>query len=172
MEAKDPTTTVAIEIRQLLPVCRSDQRGFTLIEMMVAVAIIGVLAAIAAPIYLGYRERARVTVAIVDIKHIETAINNYYVDNNAYPDSLADIGPDDYRDPWGNPYQYLRIAGADLKGVGKLRKDHGNVPVNSDYDLYSVGADGESKTPFTAKASQDDIVRAYNGSYYGKVADL
>ena len=46
------------------------------------------------------------------------------------------------------------------------------VPVNSDFDLYSMGKDGASASPFTAKSSQDDIVRAFNGGYYGKVADM
>ena len=45
------------------------------------------------------------------------------------------------------------------------------VPVNSDYDLYSMGADGDSQTPFTAEASQDDIVRCGNGSYIGLVSN-
>ena len=44
-------------------------------------------------------------------------------------------------------------------------------PVNSDYDLYSKGKDGKSQTPFTAKASQDDIVRANDGSFLGLVSD-
>jgi general secretion pathway protein G len=46
------------------------------------------------------------------------------------------------------------------------------VPVNSDYDLYSMGPDGDSKPPFTAKASRDDIVRASNGSWIGPVSEF
>jgi len=46
------------------------------------------------------------------------------------------------------------------------------VPVNSDYDLYSMGSDGKSRPPFTARASLDDIVRASNGGYVGPVADF
>ncbi len=45
------------------------------------------------------------------------------------------------------------------------------VPVNTDYDLYSMGKDGKSTSPFTAKASQDDIVRANNGGFLGLVSD-
>jgi general secretion pathway protein G len=109
--------------------------------------------------------------AVSEVKILESEILSYFIDNNEYPDSLADIGRENFLDPWGNPYQYLKIAGADLKGVGKLRKDHSMVPVNSDYDLYSVGKDGKSSTPFTAKASQDDIVRAGDGSYVGLVSN-
>jgi len=51
-----------------------------------------------------------------------------------------------------------------------MRKDHNLVPVNSDFDLFSKGKDGQSKSPFTAKASRDDIVRANNGRYIGPVS--
>ena len=51
-----------------------------------------------------------------------------------------------------------------------MRKDHKMVPVNSDFDLYSKGRDGKSQTPFTSKASRDDIVRANNGRYIGLVS--
>jgi general secretion pathway protein G len=75
------------------------------------------------------------------------------------------------KDPWGNLYQYLKIEGKEKKDVGKMRKDHNMVPVNTDFDLYSKGKDGKSQTPFTAKASRDDIVRANNGRYIGLVSD-
>jgi len=77
-------------------------------------------------------------------------------------------------DAWGNPYRYLKIAGQDLKGKGKgdkARKDHFMVPVNTDYDLYSMGPDGVSKPPFTAQASRDDIVRANDGRYVGPASE-
>lgn len=147
----------------------ADIHGFTLIEVMVSMCIIGLLSAIATPIYIGYRERARVAVAISDIKAMEAALANYQIDHGELPDTLGQIGMGNLRDPWGHAYRYLRIDGANLKGKGALRKDHFMVPVNTDYDLYSMGPDGSSQTPFTAKASRDDIVRAYNGGYCGQV---
>ena len=75
-------------------------------------------------------------------------------------------------DPWGTPYQYLRIDGGDNQSKGQMRKDHFMVPVNSDYDLFSMGKDRNSTAPFTAKASQDDIVRANNGSFVGLVSNF
>ena len=151
---------------------KKNRFGFTLIEVMVCVCIVGVLSGIATPLYIGYRERARVVVAISDMKTIETAIFNFFATGGALPDSLAQIGMNDLRDPWGNPYAYLRINGADLSGNGAPRKDHFMVPVNTDFDLYSMGKDGNSQPPFTTKASRDDIVRAYDGGYYGKVSEL
>jgi len=56
-------------------------------------------------------------------------------------------------------------------GKGKVRKDHNLVPLNSDYDLYSMGKDGKSVSPLTAKASRDDIVRANNGAFVGLASE-
>jgi general secretion pathway protein G len=58
-----------------------------------------------------------------------------------------------------------------VKGNGKKRKDRNLVPLNSDYDLYSQGPDGNSVSPLTAAASQDDIIRANNGGFVGKAED-
>ncbi|MBT8352460.1 MAG: prepilin-type N-terminal cleavage/methylation domain-containing protein [Deltaproteobacteria bacterium] len=145
--------------------------GFTLMEIMLAIGLLAVLAAIAIPTYMGYRERALVAATIADIERIEIAIDHYRILNAVLPDSLNDVGLGGLMDPWGNPYEYLRIEGGNLKGKGKLRKDHSLVPVNTDYDLYSKGKDGKSQTPFTAKASQDDIVRANDGGFIGLVSE-
>lgn len=76
----------------------------------------------------------------------------------------------DLRDPWDNAYAYTNIA--EVKGNGKLRKDRNLVPINSDYDLYSKGPDGESVGPLTAKKSRDDIIRANDGGFVGVAEDF
>lgn len=145
--------------------------GFSLVELMIAVAIVGILAAIAYPMYQDYRERVNRTQAIADIRDIENMIARYQATTDQLPDSLADIGQAGRLDPWGHAYEYLRIAGAGLHGNGKLRKDRNLVPLNTDYDLYSDGKDGKSQTPLTAQASRDDIVRANNGQFVGLATD-
>ena len=149
-----------------------NKSGFTLIEIMIVIAIIGLLAGIAIPNYIGYREKAQIANAISEIKILESEIASFFIDNERLPNSLDELGIGTPTDPWGNPYQYLRIDGGDIKGKGKMRKDHFMVPVNSDYDLYSMGKDGKSVSPFTAKASRDDIVRANNGSFVGPVSNF
>ncbi len=136
---------------------------------MVVIAIIGTLAAIAIPNFLGYRERVRVIIALEDLRAISLAIDTFYAEHDRYPNDLAEAGLAGKKDPWGNAYQYLNFDLA--HGVGQMRKNRSLVPVNNDYDLYSMGPDGRSQPPFTARASQDDIVRANNGAYFGQVSN-
>ncbi len=142
-----------------------------MIEVMIVIVIIGVLSSIAIPTYFSSKEKAKRAAAISEIKILEKMIQGYNIDNDGYPENLDELGRKTPKDPWGNPYQYLKIAGGEKKGVGKMRKDRNMVPVNSDFDLYSKGKDGKSQAPFTSKASQDDIVRANNGRFIGLVSD-
>ncbi len=134
---------------------------------MLVVAIIGTLAGIAIPSVLAAAYRAQVARAIGDIKSIETEIDAYEIEHGRLPLSLNELGRADLTDPWGNPYQYLSFASAGRNWKGKARKDHALVPLNSTYDLYSIGRDGKSASPLTARASQDDIVRANDGGFVG-----
>jgi general secretion pathway protein G len=148
---------------------RPPQAGFSLIEVMIVVALIGTLAAMAAPNYIAYRERAMVAVAIGDIRTMEKEIAVFEIDRGGLPASLAEIGMGGRLDPWGMPYRYVRVEGS---SKGSLRKDRFLVPVNSDYDLYSLGRDRKSVAPFTANASRDDIVRAGDGAFVGLAAEF
>jgi general secretion pathway protein G len=147
---------------------KEDSPGFTLVEVFIAMAIIGIVAAIAIPNFISFRYKAKVAVAIEEIKQIENAIGAYVLNEGVLPDSLTDVGEDDMTDPWGHPYRYLRIDGGKAKGLkGKRRRDKNANPVNSDYDLYSMGKDGKTAAQFTAKKARDDVVRANDGRYYG-----
>ena len=123
----------------------ADQKGFTLIEIMVVVVILGILAGLVVPKLLGRDEQARQTQARVQIKSLEEALALFKLDNGFFPDtdqglealvSPPGVGrqPANYRkggyvrkvpnDPWGNAYSYFSPG------------EHG------DYDLSSYGADG------------------------------
>jgi general secretion pathway protein G len=168
------------------------------------IALIGVLAGLSLTSYLRYVEKARVTRAVAEIVGMATVIDGHTTDDDVtVPDTLAEVGIDVPDDPWGNPYQYLRIAGAPFAaaldeppavsapgggqggggpgggggggGAGgggggpapRPRQDQFLRPVNSDYDLYSMGPDGETQFNMNSQKGRDDIVRALDGAYVG-----
>lgn len=144
---------------------QSAEDGYTLVELVSVVAIIAILAAIAIPAYGAYITKTRIARAIVEIRMLEQEITIYQSDEGHLPDSLGDIRYGGLMDPWGNPYQYLNIADGGISGKGQLRRDKAINPLNSDYDLYSMGKDGVSKKQLDAKESLDDIVRARDGAF-------
>ena len=142
-------------------------QGTGLLDLMLAVIIASLLAAVAIPAYDQFVDRAKVNRAIGDIGTISIELERFYVKNNRQlPNSLNELQIEIPLDPWGAPYQYLNIINAG-PGKGGFRKDGKLNPLNSDFDLYSMGEDGDSKGPLSAKASRDDIVRANNGAFIG-----
>lgn len=123
------------------------QRGFTLIEIMVVIAILGILAALIVPKIMSRPDEARRVAAKQDIGAVMQALNLYKLDNGRYPANdqglralvekpSTDPVPNNWKaggylerlpnDPWGNPYQYL------------------NPGVHGDIDVFSYGADGKA----------------------------
>jgi len=139
--------------------------GFTLVELLIVIAILGTLSGIAIPLYNYQIEKARIIRAIAEIRILEKEITLYEIDSGDLPDKLKDIGRKGFLDPWGKKYKYLNFA--NVKGKGKMRKDRFLVPLNSDFDLCSKGRDGKTKPNLAAKVSYDDIIRANDGEYVG-----
>ena len=157
-----------------VPCVKRGSDGWTLIELVVLVAILMTLFAIAVPIFARARDAAKTARTVVEIRQLEKEFTMYAAFNSKLPDTLADLELGNPLDPWGNPYEYFKFdsvgKGAKGKGgagKGKMRKDRFLVPINTDYDLYSKGADGRSVAPLTAKHSWDDIIRANDGAYIG-----
>ncbi|MEE8625667.1 MAG: prepilin-type N-terminal cleavage/methylation domain-containing protein [Acidiferrobacterales bacterium] len=159
---------------------KQGSRGFTLIELLIVVAMIGTLIAIGIPVYRNALDKAKLTKAIADIHTFNKEIFAYQLFNSGPPDTLAAIGRANWRDPYGNPYEYLSYAlakkskkwGGTKAGTEKPRKDKFLKPLNSSYDLYSKGKDGLSKESLNAKESWDDIVRAVDGGFVGLASEF
>lgn len=147
---------------------RKYQSGVNLLELMIVLVMMSLLASVALPTYDRYVQRAKVGKAIGDIGSLSLEIDRFRLRNrDRVPLNLAELGvvlPDD---PWGRPYMFLNIIDGGPGIIGAARKDGQLNPLNTDYDLYSRGKDGNSVGPLNAQASQDDIVRANNGAYIG-----
>ena len=138
---------------------------------MITLVIAALLASVAVPAYGQFVDRAKNSKAIGDIGWIAVEIGKFQLrNNNALPNNLAELGADIPLDPWDRPYQYLNIATAGPDN-GQFRKDKNLVPLNTDFDLYSKGKDGDSTGPLNAKESRDDIVRANDGAFIGRGED-
>ncbi len=148
---------------------RPRHKGVTLIEMLMAMVIIAVLMTIALPMIQQVLDKARVARAIGDVRAVQTDLQTYETDGKGLPGSLSEIGRGDMMDPWGFAYRYLPFptGGPGNKPPTGARMDRFLVPVNTTFDLYSVGKDGGTLAPMTAPVSQDDIVRANDGGFIG-----
>jgi general secretion pathway protein G len=147
-----------------------DQRAFSLVETLIVCALISTLASISAGIYVNALKAARVTRAIGDLYAIEFDIRAFYEEHHRYPTTLSEARPIVPNDPWGRPYVYTDLSQKGSKGAA--RKDGKLNPINSDFDLYSVGEDGETAGPLKPPQSRDDIIRARDGAFVGLAADF
>lgn len=144
------------------------QTGITLLELITTLAVAAVLGAFAVPAFQAYAQRAQVSRAVGDIGTLSLQLYRWQNAMSRFPETLAEAGLDGWVDPWEQPYRYLNIATAN---VADARRDRNLRPVNTDFDLYSIGPDGETQTQFTGATARDDIVRANNGGFIGVAED-
>jgi general secretion pathway protein G len=153
---------------------QSQQRAgaFTLVELLLIIAILGTLGAIAVPTYNDYIDRARNATAMADIVETGLVIVRFQAEHGGLPNTLVQAGVQTLLDPWGRPYRYTVIQGLSKPEMdAKSRWDKNEKPLNHDFDLYSMGKDGKTKPKITDKDSYDDIIRAHGGTYVGLASE-
>lgn len=143
------------------------ERGLTLLEVLIALVVAAALAAIAVPSYDKYMNGVRIDRAKVQLTAISAEIERYHSEHHTYPPDLTALGTSIPLDPWGHPYQYLAIDVNPPPPTGDVMKDLSLHPLNSDFDLYSLGADGATTKQIASQSTKDDVVRAANGGYIG-----
>lgn len=141
--------------------------GFTMIELVIVMAIISVLVIVAIPSFQYFVQKAKITRGIAEIKNIQFEITSFLIDNQQLPDSLGQLGTQIIKDPFGNNYRYLNIT----NNPGSEYLDFGANPLNTDYDLYSMGPDGQSSHDLSQDDSHDDIIRGSEGGWLGIGSD-
>jgi general secretion pathway protein G len=157
-----PATTKLPRGRPLL--ARHGARGFTLVELLIVGGLLAVLASVAMPLYQDSRHRAREQLAAQEINAMAGLLSRYQTDRRVLPETLDEVGLGGKLDPWGRPYVYYNV---ESNGRGGARKDRRLNPLNTDFDLYTMGRDGKTKPQVSQKDSRDDVIRANNGRYVG-----
>lgn len=144
--------------------CFVDQ-GFTLVELLVVVAILAVLATLVIPSYNYLVEKAKISACTGDIRTLEKSIAAYAVEKGDLPGSLnvlTDLTSKNLIDPWGNAFQYKNLVTNPAAAI----EDQMTGALNGDFDLYSMGPNGASAKVFDASGA-DDIVRSGDGAFVG-----
>jgi len=147
------------------------KQGFTLVELLFVVTIIGFLSTILAPSAQELIMKVRISRTVAEISALERAIGAYVAINHGYPVALTDIDGTVPTDLWGRPFVYTVLG----TNPGDARiNPHTGLPLNSliTFDLYSKGADGLTAPQLDAAGAEDDIVRALDGAYVGLASEF
>jgi general secretion pathway protein G len=147
---------------------RRFQRGMAFSELMIAGTVAALIAAVGVRGVNGYMNHAETARAIGDIGSISLQLYRWQSNTRRFPDTLAEAGLDRLVDPWGNPYRYVNVATAKTDDV---RRDRNLRPLNTDFDLYSLGPDGGTQSQLVDAEARDDIVRANDGRFVGVAQD-
>jgi general secretion pathway protein G len=144
---------------------RARSAGFTIVELLSVLTLVAILATIAVGTSNRVAESRRVKQATSDVLEMQSLIDDYILANDELPATLATAGAGSFVDPWDQSYRYLPFTTPEA--VNNARKDRFLHPLNTYYDLYSIGPDGATSANISAGVSKDDVVRANDGAFVG-----
>lgn len=135
--------------------------GFTLVELLIVVAIVAIVASLAVPAYVTFLKNAQYSRTMQEIRLLEAEIFEYQIVHGDLPPNLAAINRATLADPWGNPYEYNPTP------TRRYAFDF----LNNDFDLYSKGYDGLTEDLVHVLGAggpgSDDMLRGFNGAFLG-----
>jgi prepilin-type N-terminal cleavage/methylation domain-containing protein len=135
-------------------------KGFTLVELILVLALIGILATMSVPLYNNYTDKAKNAAAISDIGVLSNEITAFSLDHNyAKPLNLGEIGRDKLHDPWKRNYEY--------RSIGVLKDEYGVLLNGNSFDVFSKGKNGDTADVGGVPETKDDIARMGNGNSVG-----
>lgn len=166
-----PIENHAMKTRRVLPISKEQHlpapmrgrntgntRGGTLIELMLALSIVGILASLAIPKYIGVLEKARVARAVPELHAFAREIKGFTISGGAYPDALAQNGRSTMLERWESPYQYDRMncaADVEIANLAKLKlrkkkpprvlPDHGSPATTTDWHIMLAVDTGDHR---------------------------
>jgi general secretion pathway protein G len=145
----------------------TSRRGVGVVDLVIGMVVVSLMAALGIPAFNGFVDRANVAQAVGDLGSINVAIESYRLKNHdQMPGSIDELKIGIVKDPWGRDYRYVNFRAAEQRKTD-IRLDGRRNRLNSDFDLYSLGSDGESSGPLNDGVSRDDVIRANNGSFIG-----
>jgi general secretion pathway protein G len=162
----------------ILPLNSTENRttsnsGFTFLELLIAMVIVAVLASLAFGSFAKFKELARVARCCEEIRSLEREIAAYATEKGELPPDLIAINRQDLKDPWGHPYHYHpAVLPVDPANFGPNNRLDTVGPINTDFDLYSLGSESTYDQSVNADVSKDDVIRASDGSFVGQPKDL
>ncbi len=161
------------------------QKGVTLIELLIVMVILGIFLSFAIATFLNadvdcrkpdqrpsILARVYEAAAIAKLLKVDIKIKTFELNHNRYPDTIDELvghgglGITE-EDLWVDGSRMIFTPVWNTTNMGKVRKYKDIHPVNLNYDLYTLGRDGKTATPFTSQPGCDDIVVANDGQYVG-----
>ncbi|WP_371873203.1 type II secretion system protein [Geomonas limicola] len=172
----DPNISTAAESARRVSWAVSDQRGFTLVELLMVCIILAALAIMIFPAYAQIKIKVQNVRAMEEIRSIEKSISAYTLDHaGTYPTDLQALNLGTMKDPWGTLYVYHPPLApypdpndAEVTGPFNIA----GKSLSDDFDLYSKGPDGHTSPDATDLVSLDNIVRVSEGGWVGVASDF
>ena len=145
------------------------QPGFTLVQLLITIAVLGAVGFGAIPQCTSIVQDGKVSSAVADIAKIGQAAISFQLRTGVLPNSLEELDNIPSHDPWVRQYRYNNLTGNGAIAAARINSNR--TPINTLFDIYSLGQDGESVSPLTANTSGDDVVWARDGQFIGLASD-